>query len=637
VGDFKFTFSRDALNAIFPFYIMVNDALAIASFGNSIAKLMPELHDNDSFEFHFTIKKPLVQTISRNSLLSCLDSVVILQSKSTGVILRGQFEKTAHGFLFVGAPSLDAIDQVTGLSLTPADFAFHDPLLDLLHILKSHEINTDKLKDMLIEKKPETHNTDDAPEIKLAPSRRSTNKEGIVFLHPNGKAFWCNDAYLTITGYTRDDLFTKKPEEISKLSIDKEDMDHAMEYFRKGEPFDLTIQRKRKDGSSFWTKTKGQPIFNEAGVVTQYLTTVEDLTPQRARDQQLSLLSLIAEKNINPVLVCDSMGRIEWVSSNFVKTTGYSSSEAIGKRPGELLEGPETDPQTSMYIKNQAMKGLPVNAEILNYTKDGQKRWIKVHGQALHSKEGEVLKYYAIREDITDRKLMETQREELVKNLAKSNSELEDYAQIVSHDLKSPLHSIHSLISWIKEDNNGAFNDTTNQYFSLIEDKLEKMHDMIQGILTYSKIDRVDISKENIDIHEVVLNILSIIHIPATIQVTVKNRLPILKADRFRIQQLFQNIIANAAAYSDKVEGVIEITSEDHKDHYVFCIKDNGPGIAKDLQEKIFKKFRSFSDNEKSNGLGLSIAQKIVENYKGQIWVESEPGNGASFYIKLYK
>ena len=171
----------------------------------------------------------------------------------------------------------------------------------------------------------------------------------------------------------------------------------------------------------------------------------------------------------------------------------------------------------------------------------------------------------------------------------------------------------------------------------MIEDKLEKMDHLIQGVLTYSKIDKTDIAKENVNIHEVVTNILSIIHIPSHIRVEIKNNLPVLKADRFRIQQLFQNLISNAVNYIDKPEGFVVINVKEAKDHFVFSVADNGPGIAEENQEKIFKIFQSFSKNERSTGLGLSIVKKIIDNYGGKIWIESELGKGTAFYIKLYK
>ena len=129
--------------------------------------------------------------------------------------------------------------------------------------------------------------------------------------------------------------------------------------------------------------------------------------------------------------------------------------------------------------------------------------------------------------------------------------------------------------------------------------------------------------------------IIDIIHIPKNIQVVVKNELPTIKAERFRMQQLFLNIISNAVNYIDKPLGIIEISCEEEKKNYVFEVKDNGPGIAPENQEKIFEMFQSFSSNKRSTGIGLSIVKKIVKNYNGKIWIESELNKGTTFFIKL--
>jgi signal transduction histidine kinase len=280
---------------------------------------------------------------------------------------------------------------------------------------------------------------------------------------------------------------------------------------------------------------------------------------------------------------------------------------------------------------------LPFNCEITNYSKTGEKYWVSVNGQALYNKEGDVIKYFAIEENITQKKELEVQREFLVDSLAKSNKELEDYASIVSHDLKSPLRSIHSLISWIKEDNEKEFNTQTLQYLSMIENKVEKMDHLIEGILTYAKIDKVDKVVENVNTQEIVQNIINIIHIPTHITVSIKNQLPIIKADRFRIQQLFQNLISNAVNYIDKPIGMVTIDCQETEKEYLFSVNDNGPGIAKANQEKVFKIFQSLETTDKSTGLGLSIVKKIVESYQGKVWIESKMGEGTSFFIKLKK
>ena len=283
------------------------------------------------------------------------------------------------------------------------------------------------------------------------------------------------------------------------------------------------------------------------------------------------------------------------------------------KKPGHILQGKETSSETIQYMNDQIIKGLPFNCEIINYSKYGKKYWVSIQGQALYSKQGEILKYFAIEEDITNKKILENQREELLKSLAKSNRELEDYALIVSHDLKSPLRSIHSLVSWVKEDNLKEFDAQTSEYLSMVENKVEMMDHLIEGILIYAKIDKVDVYNEKVNLDEIFTNIIDIIHIPEKTKVYKNKSLPTITADRYRMQQLFQNLITNAISSINKPVGNIEIDFTVNTKEYVFTIKDNGTGISKENQELIFNKFQSFSKNDKSTGLGLSIVKKIIE------------------------
>ncbi len=229
------------------------------------------------------------------------------------------------------------------------------------------------------------------------------------------------------------------------------------------------------------------------------------------------------------------------------------------------------------------------------------------------------------------------QREELLVSLEKQNQSLNEYAHIVSHDLKSPLRSIHSLITWIKEDNEDNFNEKTNDYFSLIQKKVEKMNHLIQGILTYTKIDKVNIIKEDVELNDLVNNIINMIFIPSHIQVLVKNKLPIIRNDVFRMQQLFQNLISNAINFNDKPNGIVEIDYIEQEDHFIFSVKDNGIGISIKDQEKIFQIFESVNNNDISTGIGLSIVKRILDNSNEKIWVESQENSGTTFYFTLHK
>lgn len=226
------------------------------------------------------------------------------------------------------------------------------------------------------------------------------------------------------------------------------------------------------------------------------------------------------------------------------------------------------------------------------------------------------------------------EQQNLLKDLEAQNQELSDYAHMVSHDLKSPLRSIEALLSWLKEDYQDVLDDKGNQEIALIGSHLEKMDALISGILHYSSIDR-DMRKERpINLNDLLKEILELQHVPQHIQITIKN-LPTIKADRFKVQQVFQNLIGNAIANMDKPEGEIKIYFDQTSDVQKFAVSDNGKGINDAYFHKIFQIFQKLENDSASTGIGLSIVKKIVNSYDGTIWLESEEGLGTTFYFTL--
>jgi PAS domain S-box-containing protein len=357
----------------------------------------------------------------------------------------------------------------------------------------------------------------------------------------------------------------------------------------------------------------------------------------RKDKEELNRLSLVASENRNAIVFTDAKAKIFWCNDAYHQITGFGNEDIIGKTPIEIGMAPNTDKETLNKMVDLFYKGKPFDIEISHARKDGSYFWSRTKGQPVFNSEGMFLQYFAVIEDMTEKKEMERQREELLASLEKSNNELEEYAQVVSHDLKSPLRSINSLIFWIKEDD-ANLSDKSLEYLRLIEGKVEKMDHLIQGILMYSKIDSAthDV-RETVDTYKVVSNISETIDIPSQITLNISETLPVIMADNYRIHQLFQNLIGNAVNYMDKPQGIIGIDSEEHEDFHLFKVKDNGPGIAEEDHEKIFKTFQSLVKNDQSTGLGLSIVKKIVKYYKGEIWLESKIGEGTTFYVKLIK
>jgi len=231
---------------------------------------------------------------------------------------------------------------------------------------------------------------------------------------------------------------------------------------------------------------------------------------------------------------------------------------------------------------------------------------------------------------------MNKQKESLLDELAHQNQELSDYAHMVSHDLKSPLRSIDALTAWLKEDYKDQLGDDGNKSINLIRNNVEKMDTLINGILEYSTIGKNRIDVYDVDTNALIDDILDIIQVPAHIEIT-KSDLPIIKGDKYRLQQLFQNLIGNAISYNDKENGKVEIGVADKTNFWEFYVKDNGKGIEDLYFEKIFKTFEKLENNENSTGIGLSIVKKIVDLYGGKIWLTSKLNEGTTFYFTLKK
>ena len=239
--------------------------------------------------------------------------------------------------------------------------------------------------------------------------------------------------------------------------------------------------------------------------------------------------------------------------------------------------------------------------------------------------------------NLREKQKVELKNKLLLEKLERSNDELQEYAHIVSHDLKSPLRSINALVNWIKEDNQDKLDKSSLNNIKLIESTLEKMESLISGILSYSSIDSDYSVNQKVNLNLVIDDIKEILLIPKNMSVLVKKELPTIYGERVKLQQLFQNLISNAIKFNDKEKGYINIDFSDEESFYQFSVSDNGKGIDKKYHDKIFKIFHSLNKSKNSSGIGLSIVKKIVDLFQGEIWLNSELNKGTAFYFTLKK
>jgi len=236
--------------------------------------------------------------------------------------------------------------------------------------------------------------------------------------------------------------------------------------------------------------------------------------------------------------------------------------------------------------------------------------------------------------------LYQSELKHSVSQLEKVNQQLEKFVYMVSHDLKSPLASIVTILSTLQGNPTIASDSAVTDKFDMVTMASMHLSEMIDSILEYSRVSFDQQTIEEVDTFELVSQIVFLLFPPRNIKIKVSENLPVLNTRKLKMQQVFQNLIGNAIKYNDKGQGLIEVNVSEEESFYCFSVRDNGPGIDKDAQGRIFKLFEigaNSSNHDSSTGVGLNILKIIVEEQGGKIWVDSEAGAGSVFYFQWRK
>jgi len=657
----NFNFSKKSFERLFPFYFVVDNNLNIINFGKSIIKLMPELKEIIHFNECFTVSRPFIDKLTKTNRTIIYGQLIVLESKfEKNLFFRGQFEKVLNNMIFIGTPWFETVEEISNHNLSLNDFALHDPLIDLLHVTKNKEIVNNELKELLekINEQKKTLISDRAQIDQLIVNEKDINEKlkssesrltSMIYNLQTGILIEDENKRIVITNQTFCDMFGIPLAPEAMVGFDcTSAAEQSKSLFKNSETFVIRINQileKReivldeelelKDGRVL--ERRYIPIISNDGYRGN-LWSYNDITLDKnykdsIKKEREKYRSIIDNMNIGLIEV-DNKDQIILTNQQFSEMSGFSSEFLLGKKASEIFLD-KTNKNIIHQKKEKRDKGESDSYEMTVKNAKGETREWLISGAPNYDINGEVIGSIGLHFDITETKLLQKQKEELLRKLEHQNQQLMEYAQIVSHDLKSPLRSIHSLISWIKEDNEKTFNDKTSNYLKLIQEKVEKMDILIQGILNYSKIDHNQEKIENIDINHLVKSIIDLIYVPEHISIQIENELPVIKADLFRMHQVFQNIISNAVHHIDKPKGEILIGSMERDDHYIFYIQDNGIGIPKKDFKKIFKVFQT--SNETGTGIGLSIVKKIIENKNEKIWLESTENVGTTFFFTYQK
>ena len=492
-----------------------------------------------------------------------------------------------------------------------------------------------------------------------------------------------NATFEKMLGYSEDEFMNLRIKNIL-VPEDFKEVKNGFDQIQTGEIDTLSFSKRyrRKDGSVIWAKTNINSVRDKEGKIKNQVVLVEDITSDREKTLIIDMVNNLTKS----ILGITDVYQIAWEIVNniaeyldskdciiYLVDHEQNTMEQIAVYGEKLDDGNKIKNRLTINIGDGIVGTVAKTAksEIINdtskdkrYIVDDKIRLSEISVPILS--QGKVIgvidsehkdKNYFTQEhvktldsiaslvaiklqtalNIREREKAEAKNIQLLQELELSNNELQEYAHVVSHDLKTPLRSIDALVSWIKTDNKNNFDTTTKQNLDLIGITLETMEQLISNVLEYSSAGFKSEYESDVDLNILIDDIKKILFIPKSTTINILNKLPTIKGEKTKFQQLFLNLISNAIKFGNQENCIVDIDVIEKKLFYQFSVKDNGIGIDKKFHKKIFKIFHFLNKSEKSTGIGLSIVKKIINLYEGDIWIDSEIGKGTIFYFTIKK
>ena len=648
----NFCFNHHQFSKLFPFYILINQEGQIASFGESIGKICA-IEKGGLFSNAFKLKRPSTD-FNLNDLDSIIDQIIIIESRfNSKLVLRGQFEYTEHkeNVFFIGTPWFGSMDQIVENQLSIDDFAKHDSMIDLLHVLKTQEITTNEIKELL--KKVNLQKTKITESEKRISSLVLNLQTGVLLEDETRHIALCNKMFC--------DLFQIPVPPESLIGLDCSNAaEQSKSLFKDPEGFVIGITEllinKNTKLSEHLEMADGRilerdyiPIF-VLGVYKGHLWKYTDVTTrfkyeENLKKQEAKYRSIIENIKLG-LLEVNLKDEIQYANQNFCEISGYKLPELLNKKAHETLLMEDT---TQIIEEKNAMRmrGVSDSYELAVKNKKGEDRWWLISGAPNYNDRGELIGSIGIHLDITEQKFLQQELLIAKQRAEESSKAKESFLANMSHEIRTPLNAI---IGMVRELLKMSQNATQSQYLTYAQSASQHLLSIINNILDISKIEagELKLDKQTFNLNRLIDDVLAMAK-PMTkdksLDIVVSLSDDLARAhvgDPNRIRQILLNILSNSIKFTEK--GKISLTCHlvkgcENSQEILLSIADTGIGMDANYLKTIFKKFSqedlSIVRKYGGTGLGMAITNELIQLMGGRIEVTSEKGVGSTFTIFL--
>ncbi len=472
------------------------------------------------------------------------------------------------------------------------------------------------------------------------------NTNSVISIQTDKKHLLVNKAWEKITGYTAEESKTLKPIDL----IHPNDRDSFIDITQKkfnGKDVSANHLFHLVDKHLYekWIDISATVIEYEGAKAI--LIIGNDITERKKSDLELNKFSTGIMNSPSSIVITDIAGTIEYVNPFFTETTGYTYEEAIGQNP-KILSSGNNPIELYENLWSTILRGEVWNGEFQNITKNKQLYWESARIAPIFDSNGIITNFIAIKEDITERKRTMELIEQSETDLREINAKKDKFFSIIAHDLRSPFSGLAGLTSLLKSSLNELSKEQIENYIDLINQSSQHTFKLLENLLSWAKTQtgKIEFAPSYVNLRQIIDETISVAAISAKnkiieIEINIDSYQSVY-ADENMLKTIIRNLVSNAVKYTHK-KGTIKISSINqifnNKKYNVIAIADNGMGIPKDKQEKVFNIESNYTtigtEKEKGTGLGLILCKEFVEKHFGKIWCESEENKGSTFYFSL--